>query len=139
MSNKPTKAEVLARYLGVTEKTHPRVFRAVPICPICDRQGTRSKTTCNSCGVLIDESDTDFELTLPNPLAPGTAWLGVLDEWFMRSLDEWVVTYGRGICGVMTHWMTDGFLYDESPVRARVRAMMAADPAFREKMEGAEG
>jgi hypothetical protein len=111
-----TRAEVLAEYLGATHEAFPSLFGR---CPITDA----------------------IYIIAPDPLAPGTAadaWLGVLARWEgFWCLHGFVNDFGAEV-------FRDGFRgsfsgKENAPTPAIVRAMMAADPAFREKMEGAEG
>lgn len=120
-----TRAEVLAEYLGLAPETHPECYKHRWH---RDREGGAAYLT--------------YRLALPDPLAPGTAadaWLGVLvrSEKFRQvdhssqPRDAWeAIAIGQPL---------GGHKYYSTPVEAIVRAMMAADPAFREKMEGAEG
>lgn len=138
---KPTRAEVLAEYLGLNERTHPACFRDAYRCNQCGTPygGTQNGDCINrGCSGLCEYMPT---IALPNPLAPGhkaDAWLGVLVRW----KGFWTIhafegefachlTQGAG-CEVAEGRSTD-------PVPAIVRAMMAADPALAAKMEGAEG
>lgn len=111
-----TRAEVLAEYLGATHEVFPALFGR---CPITDA----------------------IYIIAPDPLASGTAadaWLGPL----VRTKEFWTIhgfTDGFGANVFREGWKSpfDGKATDPTP--AIVRAMMAADPALREKMEGAEG
>lgn len=79
-------------------------------------------------------------LTLPDPLAPGTeadVWLGPLmrNVWFHR-----IIAHHRASAHYCANAICDEGVADgesNNPVPAIVRAMMAADPEFAAKMEGA--
>lgn len=122
---KPTRAEVLAEYLGLSEKTHPECFR----CDSMIVSGARK----------VKMWEQVVRCSLPDPLAPGTAadaWGPPIDRFFVQHRNGSVVVFSRGMFGVRVSAGGD-CVFDESPTIARVRAMMAADPAFKEKMAGA--
>lgn len=111
-----TAAEVLAAELGMTPETHRWAY--------ANYHGERDLY--------------GYHLTLPNPLAPGTeadVWLGLL----VRS-PKFVKLY-RLSRDFIAHCSIGDYMHEfrsaPDPVLAIVLAMMAVDPAFRARMEGA--
>lgn len=150
---KPTRAEVLAKHLGLNEKTHPACYECRWRCNRCgDVYRGTSDMTCivSGCAGYYESMPT---LALPDPLAPGTAadaWLGVLVRWSQQTdrvalaLRAYPPKIPRSI--TLTHRFEayvgdyrkyEGGCWDDDPTPAIVRAMTAADSAFSGKMEGA--
>lgn len=147
-----TRAELLAEYLGLTPETHPACYEACKRYECMYHPEHRilvhehkmlavADGFCSVCDCPIVLRGWATRLSLPDPLAPGTAadaWLGPL----VRTKEFWTIhgfTDGFGANVFREGWKSpfDGKATDPTP--AIVRAMMAADPTFREKMEGAEG
>ena len=134
-----TTAEVFRDYLGLTPESAPWAFGRNIFCMKCDGYiGRASSPYCKKCGAIGYVEERSY-LTATSPLAPkpDPAWLYEL----VIGSDELTLfgpTPGSHGCvaRIADNHSTDGV--EVNPIHAVCRALIAADPDLRARLEACE-